>query len=66
MAEFLFFNINVVLKMQFLALMETVSFCAKKLIFPSRKERLKEAPFMLWKNVFLSKRYKCTAGLAPL
>jgi hypothetical protein len=37
-----------------LALMVVKSPELKKLIFPDRKERPEEAPFMAWKNSFFS------------
>jgi hypothetical protein len=42
--------------MNSLALMEAVSFCAKKLIFPGRKERPKEAPFMALEKCFFAQK----------
>ena len=35
------------------------------LVFPGVKERLKEAPFMPWKNCRNNEELQCTAGLAP-
>ncbi|MFY0483624.1 hypothetical protein ACI6PS_13585 [Flavobacterium sp. PLA-1-15] len=36
----------------------------RKLIFPARKERPKEAPFVTWKNSFLGEDLEWKAGLA--
>ncbi len=34
-------------------------------VFPGIKERLKEAPFMSWKNCGNNEELQCTDGLAP-
>jgi hypothetical protein len=48
--------LNVFLKTDAPALMEAVSFCAKKLIFPGRKERPEEAPFMALEKCFFKQK----------